>query len=89
MTSTIIGSIELNDYLSKNAAEIVDGYEGCLIDNYLAYSETAVFAIYEKYATANSSVYEVFTAALNTEDGAAVENTFLERQAAVYNESDD
>ena len=88
MTSTIISSIDLNEYLSENAAEIVDSYEGCLLDNYLAYSTTAVYAIYEKYATANSSVYEVFTAALNTEDGAAVENTFLARQAAVFDESD-
>ena len=86
MTSTIIGSCELDDFLSENAAAIVDGYEGCLIDNYLAYSNKAVFAIYEKYATSNSSVYEVFTADIDTNDGATVENTFFEKQTAYYSD---
>ena len=76
----------LDDILSANNAECVDGFEGCLLDNYLAYSEELVIAILETYATPNSSCYTVYAAKIDTDGAREVEQVFYDKQEAYYKE---
>ena len=62
MKTYYLNGDQLNELIEKTGAEIMDGYEGCLLDNGLYYSETMTFAVYEHYLNCWSSDYQVIIA---------------------------
>ena len=74
-------NMDTSKYLYQNAAEIVDSFAGCLLDNFLAYSEKAVIALFEEYQNEWNSVYKVYHARIDTKDAKQIENLFYTRQA--------
>ena len=54
----IVGSCDIEKWLHQNKAEYTGDYvEGCLLDNFVVMTKRGFAAVYEKYATPNSSVY--------------------------------
>lgn len=62
MKTYYLNGDQLNELIERTDAEIIDGYEGCLLDNALYYSEKMTFAVYEHYINCWSSDYEVIIA---------------------------
>lgn len=64
-------------FIHQNGAELIDFYEGCLLDNYLFTTKHgATLAIYEHYLNANSSDYHVYFSK-DQEEAATIENSFI------------
>lgn len=77
MTQFILGSTKLNKWLHQNLAEIIDGFDGSLLDNGLYACKNGIAAVYEKYANPNSSIYKVYFARENEPDAVKqIENDF-------------
>lgn len=76
---TFVLNMPIDKYLYQNRAEIVDGFDGCLLDNYLAYSDKAIMAIYEEYVNTWTSRQRVYYARIGTDDAMEIENKFYER----------
>lgn len=49
----------LEKFVHQNKAELIDFYEGCLLDNYLYQGKRGIIAIYESYVNPNMSEYLV------------------------------
>ena len=88
MKKVYLNGDQLNELIEKTQAEIVDGYDGCLLDNGLYYSETMTFAVYEHYLNCWCSDYEV-KIATTEEDIEKVTNEFFENMAKMEVEDDD
>lgn len=82
-----IGYIERNIFktvekiIKQNDAEIVDFFEGCLLDNSLYQAKRGMFALYEQYATSNSSKL-LFKFARTKEEINDLWNEFIDRRKA-------
>ena len=46
-------------FIFQNKADLIETFEGCLLDNYLYQGKRGMFAIYEKYVNPNMSEYLV------------------------------
>lgn len=49
-------------FIYQNKAELIDFYEGCLLDNYLYQTKRGVMAIYEQYVNCWTSEFLVIFA---------------------------
>ncbi len=49
----------LSKWLEQNKAELIDAYDGCLLDNVLYQCKNGVAAFYEQYVNPNESEYVV------------------------------
>lgn len=58
--TTFVLKMPLAKWMHQNKAEYTgDFVEGCLLDNFVVETRRGFAAIYEQYATPNSSVYRV------------------------------
>ena len=60
----MIKSYRMNGYnvekfIHQNDAEIIDGVDGCLLDDILLYARRGLIAIFETYVNPNLSAYTV------------------------------
>ena len=74
-------NMDINKYLHQNHASVVESFDGCLIDNYLAYSNKAIIAIMEEYVNCWTSRHHVYHAKLTGKDAEQIESMFYKRQA--------
>ena len=74
-----------NKLIHQNKAEILDGYEGCLLDNMLYTAKRGLFVLYESYLNPNASRY-LFKFARTPEEMTALETEFYERMEAAEND---
>ena len=72
MTEAYVNNLE--KLVKQNDAEIIDGFDGCLLDNMLYQAKRGVFAIYEAYVNPNMSRY-FFKFARSKED---IDNLYME-----------
>lgn len=90
--TTFVLNMSVEKYLHQNRAEIVDGFDGCLLDNYLAYNDKAIIAIYEEYEMRDSflnrysSQWRVEYSRIGTDDAREIEDTFYKRMDEAYRE---
>ena len=59
MKKFFLASTKLNLWLHQNKAEILDSYEGVLLDYLLVKTKRGYAGIYESYETPNSSKYYI------------------------------
>lgn len=72
---------DLGKWMHQNEAEHTEwAFEGCLLDNFMLKCKRGWCAVYERYATPNSSVHEFHFAAYSDEDAVqALWEKFVER----------
>ena len=79
----------LSKWLEQNKAELIDAYDGCLLDNVLYQCKNGVAAFYEQYVNPNESEYIVeFARENNPEDIQAVKDKFYQREEEIEEESE-
>ena len=70
MVKRFLLNCSLEKWLHQNRAVYTgDFLDGCLLDNFVVWTNRGVAAVYEHYLNANSSCYEI---AFQAGDGAAV-----------------
>jgi hypothetical protein len=84
--TTFVMNMNVDMYLHQNRAEVVEVFDGCLLDNYLAYSDKAIIAIYEECINRNRSQWRVEYARIGTDDARWIEDTFYKRMDEAYRE---
>ena len=80
------GYIEhIGKLLHQNDAQLIDTFEGCLIDNYLYQARRGVFALFESYVNTWNSRY-IFKFARTAADIEELTNEFYKRMEGSINE---
>lgn len=51
---------EFEKWLKQNDGNIIDCFEGCLLDNYIVYCKNGIAIIFEEYVNSCSSCYKVY-----------------------------
>lgn len=54
-----LNPMNFDKFVHQNKGDLVDFYEGCLLDNYLFQTQRGMMAIYESYVNPNMSEYLV------------------------------
>lgn len=65
--------------IHQNEGELVDAFDGCLLDNYLYQAKRGMFALYESYVNSNSSRY-LFKFARTGDEIRELWDEFIERR---------
>lgn len=88
MTKGYLPSSGINKFLYQNKAEIVEGYDGCLLDNGLYQAKNGMFALYEHYLNTWSSDY-LMIFARTKEEIDKLWNDFVENMQNAMDEQED
>lgn len=76
MKTYYLNGEQLNELIEKTDAEIMEGFDGCLIDNGLYSSNIGSFAVYEHYVNSNMSDYMTVIPETEEEENEIIEEFY-------------